>query len=146
MLAFFAVDGAAHGVAKQPPGHGSILDADMNPLRRIERRLACAVGHQFDAAKQPASAQIAALFALGFALAAPVVACLLLVELALGVVARNLPQINMFVIGIPVKIVVGLGMLSLWFAGMGDAMSRVHAFMFRSWHAAFAAAPLAGAR
>lgn len=90
--------------------------------------------------------QMGALFSLGFALAAPVVACLLLLELAIGVVARNLPQINMFVIGIPVKIVVGLAMLSLWFAGMGDAMSRIYAFVFRSWESGFAAMPLAGAR
>jgi flagellar biosynthetic protein FliR len=88
--------------------------------------------------------QMGGLFSLGFALAAPVVACLLLVELAMGVVARNLPQINMFVLGIPVKIVVGLAMLSLWFAGMGDAMSRVYAFVFRSWEAGFAAMPVGG--
>lgn len=94
-----------------------------------------------EAAMPMVAKQMGALFSLGFALAAPVVACLLLVELAMGVVARNLPQINMFVIGIPVKIVVGLAMLSLWFAGMGDAMSRVYAVIFRSWEMAFAAMP-----
>lgn len=82
--------------------------------------------------------QMAGLFSLGFALAAPVVVCLLLVELAMGVVARNLPQMNMFVIGIPVKIVVGLVLLSVWFSGLGDAMSRVYGFIFRSWEATFA--------
>lgn len=90
--------------------------------------------------------QMGGVFSLGFALAAPVIACLLLVELAMGVVARNLPQINMFVLGIPVKIVVGLVMLSLWFAGMGDAMSRVYAFIFRSWETGFAAMPAVGTR
>lgn len=83
--------------------------------------------------------QMAGLFSLGFALAAPVVVCLLLIELAMGVVARNLPQMNMFVIGIPVKIVVGLVLLAVWFAGMGDAMSRIYGFVFRSWESAFAA-------
>jgi flagellar biosynthesis protein FliR len=83
--------------------------------------------------------QMTGLFSLGFALAAPVVVCLLLVELAIGVVARNLPQMNMLVIGIPVKIVVGLLLLSLWFSGLGDAMSRIYGFIFRSWEAAFAA-------
>lgn len=90
--------------------------------------------------------QMAGLFSLGFALAVPVVGCLMLVELALGVVARNLPQMNMFVIGVPAKIVVGLGMLSLWFAGIGDAMSRVYAFTFRSWESGFAAMAAVGAR
>jgi flagellar biosynthetic protein FliR len=83
--------------------------------------------------------QMAGLFSLGFALAAPVVVCLLLLDLALGVVARNLPQMNMFVIGIPLKIVVGLALLSVWFSGMGDAMSRIYGVIFRSWETAFAA-------
>lgn len=83
--------------------------------------------------------QMAGLFSLGFALAAPVVVCLLLLELAIGVVARNLPQMNMFVIGIPVKIVVGLVLLSVWFSGLGDAMSRIYGFIFRGWEVAFAA-------
>lgn len=44
--------------------------------------------------------QFAGLFGLGLALAAPVVVCLLMVELALGVVARNLPQMNTVLIGL----------------------------------------------
>jgi flagellar biosynthetic protein FliR len=44
----------------------------------------------------------------------------------------------MFVIGIPVKLMVGLALLSVWFGSMGDAMSRVYGFVFRSWEAAFA--------
>jgi flagellar biosynthesis protein FliR len=90
--------------------------------------------------------QLAGLFSMGFALAAPVVVCLLMVELALGVVARNLPQMNMFVIGIPIKIVVGLAALSLWFGGMGDAMSRIYGSIYKSWDAVFAMAPAQGAR
>ena len=90
--------------------------------------------------------QVGGLFTLGLALAAPVVVCLLLVELALGVVSRNLPQMNMFVIGIPIKIVVGLVALSFWFGGMGEAMSRVYASIYRSWDGMFAAAPPPGVR
>lgn len=90
--------------------------------------------------------QMAGLFALGFALAAPVVVCLLLVELALGVVARNLPQMNMFVIGAPIKIVVGLAALSLWFGGVGPAMNRIYGSIYQTWDAVFAAAPAPGAR
>ncbi len=92
--------------------------------------------------------QMAALFGLGFALTAPVVVCLLLVELALGVVARNLPQMNMFVIGAPIKVIVGLEALSLWLSASGDAMTRVYGSIYRTWDAIFAAAPPAaqGAR
>ncbi|MRD48697.1 flagellar biosynthetic protein FliR [Caenimonas koreensis] len=87
--------------------------------------------------------QAGALFSLGFALAAPVVVCLLLVELALGVVARNLPQMNMFVIGMPVKIIVGLVALSLWVGGMGAALNRVYGSIYRTWDGIFSAAPAA---
>lgn len=90
--------------------------------------------------------QVAGLFTLGLAMAAPVVVALLLLELALGVVARNLPQMNMFVIGIPVKIVAGLVALSFWFGGIGDAMARVYASIFETWGAMFAATQIAGAR
>jgi flagellar biosynthesis protein FliR len=90
--------------------------------------------------------QVAGLFGLGLALAAPVVVCLLMLELALGVVARNLPQMNMFVIGVPVKIVVGLAALSLWFGGVGDAMNRIYGSIYRTWDGVFAAAPPAPAR
>jgi flagellar biosynthetic protein FliR len=96
---------------------------------------------QIDAAAPWVIKQVGGLFALGFALAAPVVVCLLMVELSLGVVARNLPQMNMFVIAIPLKIVIGIGALALWFAGIGDAMSRVYASIYQSWDAVFAAVP-----
>lgn len=87
--------------------------------------------------------QASGLFSLGFALAAPVVFCILMVELALGVVSRNLPQINMLVLGIPTKIVVGFAVLSLWFAGMGGAMNRVYASIYDTWASMFLAAAAA---
>jgi flagellar biosynthetic protein FliR len=92
------------------------------------------------AAAGPVLAQAAGLFTLGFALAAPVVLCLLLVELALGVLARNLPQINMLVLGIPVKIVAGLLVLSFWAGSMGEVTLRIHAGIYTTWSNLFAAA------
>lgn len=49
-----------------------------------------------------------AMFLLGFKISLPVVAALFLTDVALGVVARAVPQINVFIIGFPAKIVVGL--------------------------------------
>jgi flagellar biosynthetic protein FliR len=92
----------------------------------------------------PLMQQIAGLFGLAFSLALPVVACLFLVELGLGVLARNLPQLNLFVVGTPIKIIVGLAALALWTAGAGDAMGRIYASIYRTWDAAFAAAPAPG--
>ena len=104
-------------------------------------------GWSMEAAAPIVLKHVAGIFSLAFALAAPVVVCILLVDLALGVVARNLPQMNMFVLGLPVKIVVGLAALSIWFGGMGDAMNRVYGSIYTTWDAMFAAAPqLSGVR
>jgi flagellar biosynthesis protein FliR len=100
-------------------------------------------------AVEPMVRQAAGLFTLGFSLAAPVVLCVLLVDFALGVVARNLPQVNMLVLGIPVKIVVGLLALSLWAGAMGGPMLRIYAGIYGAWTAWFdsaVAAPAAGRR
>lgn len=91
-------------------------------------------------AAAPLFKQAAGLFSLGFALAAPVVFCILLVEFVLGVIGRNLPQMNMFTMGIPVKILVGLVALALWFAGIGGVMTRVYASIATTWDAIFVAA------
>lgn len=91
-------------------------------------------------AAAPMLRQAGGLFSLGFALAAPVVFCILLTEFVLGVVARNLPQMNMFTMGIPVKIVVGLVALSVWFAGMGGAMTKIYASITTTWSDVFIAA------
>lgn len=77
--------------------------------------------------------QMTGLFVLGFALVAPVVFCVLLVELALGVVARNLPQMNIFMLALPIKIGIALVALSLWFSGIGGVMTRVYASIAENW-------------
>lgn len=49
------------------------------------------------------------MFALAFKIAAPVLAVLLISDLSLGLVARTVPQLNVFMLGFPLK--AGLGML-----------------------------------
>lgn len=118
VLLFFLVD-----------GHHALLRGVALSLERFP------VGRPWslEAAAEPVIRQAAGLFTLGFALAAPVVMCVLLVEFALGVVARNLPQVNMFVLGIPVKIIVGLLALSFWSGGMGAATLRIYGDIYRTW-------------
>jgi flagellar biosynthetic protein FliR len=48
------------------------------------------------------------LFAMAFQIAAPVLVSLLLVDVVLGIVSRVVPQMNVFFVGIPLKIGVGL--------------------------------------
>jgi flagellar biosynthesis protein FliR len=81
----------------------------------------------------PVIKQVSGLFSLGFALAAPIVFCLFLIEITLGLIARNLPQLNMFSLGIPLKIVVGLLALAMWFSGIGSVMTRVYASIYKYW-------------
>jgi flagellar biosynthetic protein FliR len=88
-----------------------------------------------EAALMPIVRQVSGMFALGFALAAPVAVTILLVDMALGAVARQLPQLNMLTLGIPIKIVVGLLAASLWFDRMGGLMTRAYDGIYRTWDA-----------
>jgi flagellar biosynthetic protein FliR len=53
------------------------------------------------------------LFALGLSLALPVIGAMLLANLALGVLTRTAPQLNLFAVGFPVTLATGLAMLAL---------------------------------
>ncbi|NLJ79469.1 MAG: flagellar biosynthetic protein FliR [Firmicutes bacterium] len=48
------------------------------------------------------------IFSIGLRIALPIVATILLTDIGLGIVIRAVPQINVFVLGFPVKIAVGL--------------------------------------
>ena len=69
--------------------------------------------------------QFGLMFSLGVALIVPVMLGLLLVETGLAVVSRVLPQMNVFVVGVPVKIVAGLALLALTVGSIGPVMGRV---------------------
>jgi len=45
-------------------------------------------------------------------LSCPVWASALIVDFALGAIARTVPQMNLFVIGMPIKTLAGLGIIS----------------------------------
>lgn len=52
-------------------------------------------------------------FSLGIKLGAPVIVILFLVEIAFGMLSRMIPQINIFIEGMPVKILIAFTVLSL---------------------------------
>ncbi|MDL4840077.1 flagellar biosynthetic protein FliR [Aquibacillus rhizosphaerae] len=54
------------------------------------------------------------MFIIAFQMAIPVVGCLFLVDVALGIIARTVPQLNVFVVGLPLKIFVGLFILTIF--------------------------------
>lgn len=86
-------------------------------------------------AAEPLVRQMGALFALGFALAGPVVLVLLLLELTLGVLSRGLPQLNMLVLGIPLKILAGMLALSVWAGTLAAPAGRLYAGIYQAWMA-----------
>lgn len=94
-------------------------------------------------AAEPLVRQVAVLFALGFALAGPIVLMLLLLDFVLGVLSRNLPQLNMLVLGIPVKILAGLLALSVWAGLLAAPSARLYAGIYQAWMAWL---PAAGGR
>ncbi|MCE3261326.1 MAG: hypothetical protein K0R43_405 [Pseudoduganella sp.] len=80
-------------------------------------------------------AQFGQLFILGLGLAAPVFFCLFLLEAGLAVISRNLPQMNVFIISVPVKIMAGLAMLALAVRHMQPLFERLFASIFTFWQA-----------
>jgi flagellar biosynthetic protein FliR len=73
----------------------------------------------------------AAIFSTGLLLALPLVAALLIANIALGVLSRVAPQLNLFAIGFPVTIGAGFFMLLLSLPYFGSAMEHLYeqAFM-----------------
>lgn len=51
-------------------------------------------------------------FKIGFLLALPIIGVILVMDVALGVLVRAVPKMNVFVVGMPLKVLAGL--LSLW--------------------------------
>ncbi|MNK29392.1 Flagellar biosynthetic protein FliR [compost metagenome] len=76
------------------------------------------------------------IYGYGFMLIAPVAAIVLVVELGLGVLARGLPQMNVFVIALPIKIMVGLAALAVWVRFMPSGLSRIFGLTSDVWNGA----------
>ncbi|AOV08255.1 flagellar biosynthetic protein FliR [Sporosarcina ureilytica] len=74
----------------------------------------------------------AAVFAIAFQMSIPIVATLFLVDLALGITARTVPQLNIFVVGFPIKIGVSFLVLSIMMVVMVGVMQKLFQFMIVS--------------
>jgi flagellar biosynthetic protein FliR len=113
---FFAIDGhhalmrgIAFSIEQVPPG--TLFSVDPQALVR----------------------QFGAMFSLGLALIAPAFVCLFIVELATAVMSRVLPQANVLMLVIPVKIFVGLAVLALSLPTLAPAMRRIYGTIFSFW-------------
>lgn len=52
-------------------------------------------------------------FAIAFKITVPVLASLILADVAFGILARTMPQMNIFVVGIPAKLIIGIFALTM---------------------------------
>jgi flagellar biosynthesis protein FliR len=80
-------------------------------------------------------AQFGGMFTYAALLAAPVMTVVLLVDIAMAMMARTMPQMNVFIIGLPLKILVGLTVLAISLGFLGPAFSLVFEELFASWQA-----------
>lgn len=56
---------------------------------------------------------VSAIFAFGFQITVPVIAAIIITDMSLGILARTMPQMNVFVVGIPGKIIIGILLLTV---------------------------------
>ena len=68
------------------------------------------IGREFIVKMADLGAQI---FVIGFQIAAPVTAVLLLTDVALGLIGRSAPQVHIMIIGFPLKVMVGIAAVGM---------------------------------
>ncbi|MFD0959495.1 flagellar biosynthetic protein FliR [Paenibacillus chungangensis] len=71
-------------------------------------------------------------FLLAVQVAAPLVVAMFLTDVGLGFLTKTAPQFNVFVIGIPLKIIVGLFLLFLLMPGMAILFEKLFSILFQS--------------
>jgi flagellar biosynthesis protein FliR len=71
-------------------------------------------------------------FIVGIQFVAPIMATLFLIDFCLGIVAKGVPQMNVFLTGIPLKSISGFFMLFLLFIFYGNYFSSVPDIMFKN--------------
>ena len=71
------------------------------------------------------------MFIIAFQMAVPLVGCLFLVDLSLGIMARTVPQLNVFVVGLPLKILVSFIVLILTMGSFYIVLKKLFYFMFQ---------------
>ncbi|MFX3674091.1 MAG: flagellar biosynthetic protein FliR [Paenisporosarcina sp.] len=73
-----------------------------------------------------------AVFAIAFQMSIPIVATLFLVDIALGITARTVPQLNIFVVGFPIKIGVSFLVLIIMMGVMMSVIQNIFEIMILS--------------
>jgi flagellar biosynthesis protein FliR len=69
---------------------------------------------------------------LGVRVAMPIALVLLLVELSVALLARAIPQINVFILGLPLKMLVGFAVLALGMPALVSGAQAIYRFVFQA--------------
>ena len=69
---------------------------------------------------------------LGVRVALPIALVLLLVELSVALLARAIPQINVFILGLPLKMLVGIGVLAMAMPSLVNGAASIFRFVFNA--------------
>lgn len=77
--------------------------------------------------------QFGVIFIYGLAVVAPAVVALLFIDVGMAFAARTMPQVNMFIVGIPLKIFVGLTILAISINYMSPLLEKIYASIFHFW-------------
>jgi flagellar biosynthetic protein FliR len=85
-------------------GHHMLISAVYNSFELLPP----GVGIEWQKTAVDLTSIVAHTFIIGFKISAPIVTAILLADVGLGILSRTMPQMNAFVIGIPVKILVGM--------------------------------------
>ncbi|MCK5681517.1 flagellar type III secretion system protein FliR [bacterium] len=72
----------------------------------------------------------AAIFSTAIKIAAPLMAALLLSDVSLGVVARTAPQMNIFIVGMPLKILLGMLLIAFTFTYLSTMLGGLFKLLF----------------
>ncbi|MFD2628400.1 flagellar biosynthetic protein FliR [Oceanobacillus kapialis] len=72
------------------------------------------------------------MFLIAFQIAIPIVGCLFLVDVALGIVARTVPQLNVFVVGLPLKILVSFLTLFVFLSLYIVLVKNLFTYLFKT--------------
>jgi flagellar biosynthetic protein FliR len=75
---------------------------------------------------------IALVLELGVRVALPVALVLLLVELSVALLARAIPQINVFILGLPLKMLVGIAVLAVAMPSLISGAASIYRFVFNA--------------
>ncbi len=108
-------------------GHHSLLAAIVRSFTVVPLGGAMAV----DGVAAHAVKVFGAMFVLGLKIAAPILAVLVISDLALGMVARTVPQLNVFILGFPLKAALGMIALSVTAPVLAVIMASVFGQMER---------------